>query len=181
VGRARRGALRGLGAHHALRVDHAGHEVQLGAGRSYTGPHCPPDLLALGGIPQGDYAPAPFVQSSRGYALWCETYANGTRFELDEPTRVSTRANAGPLRLHVLTDPTPAARLRRYLRLTGLPALLPRGLRVLEVARRLRASRRRRGGRAWLPLARHPARRHRARLAVGDAIQHLGAQPAPVP
>ena len=115
----------GLGAHHALRVDHAGHEVQLGAGRSYTGPHCPPDLLALGGIPQGDYAPAPFVQSSRGYALWCETYANGTRFELDEPTRVSTRAAAGPLRLHVFTDPTPAARLRRYLHLTGLPALLP--------------------------------------------------------
>ena len=59
----------GLGAHHALRVDHAEHEVQLGAGRSYTGPHCPADLLALGGIPQGDYAPAPFVQSSRGYAL----------------------------------------------------------------------------------------------------------------
>ena len=32
---------------------------------------------------------------------------------------------AGPLRLHVLTDPTPVARLRRYVRLTGLPALLP--------------------------------------------------------
>jgi alpha-glucosidase (family GH31 glycosyl hydrolase) len=115
----------GLGAHHALRVDHAGHEIQLGAGRVYTGPHCPPDLRELGGIPQGDYAPAPFLQSSRGYALWCETYGNGTRFELDEPTRVSTRAAAGPLRLHVLADPTPAARLRRYLRLTGLPALLP--------------------------------------------------------
>jgi alpha-glucosidase (family GH31 glycosyl hydrolase) len=115
----------GLGAHHALRVDHAGHEVQLGAGRSYTGPHCPPDLLALGGIPQGDYAPAPFLQSSRGYALWCETYGNGTRFELDEPTRVCTRAKAGPLRLHVFTDPTPAARLRRYLGLTGMPAVMP--------------------------------------------------------
>lgn len=115
----------GLGAHHALRVDHAGHAVQLGAGRSYIGPHCPPELRELGGIPQGDYAPAPFLQSSRGYALWCETYGNGTRFELDEPTRVSTRAQAGPLRLHVFTDPTPAARLRRYLRLTGLPALLP--------------------------------------------------------
>ncbi len=31
----------------------------------------------------------------------------------------------GRFRLHVLTDPTPAARLRRFLRLTGLPALLP--------------------------------------------------------
>jgi hypothetical protein len=98
-----------LGAHHALRVDHAGHTVQLGAGRAYTGPHCPPDLRELGGIPQGDYAPAPFLQSSRGYALWCETHGNGTRFELDEPTRVSTRAAAGPLRLHVLTDRTPVA------------------------------------------------------------------------
>jgi alpha-glucosidase (family GH31 glycosyl hydrolase) len=115
----------GLGAHHGLRVDHAGHRAQLGAGRAYTGPHCPPDLRALGGIPQGDYAPAPFLQSSRGYALWCETHGNGTRFELDEPTRVSTRAAAGPLRLHVLTAPTPVARLCRYLRLTGLPALLP--------------------------------------------------------
>jgi alpha-glucosidase (family GH31 glycosyl hydrolase) len=115
----------GLGARHALRVDHSGRRVQLGADRAYTGPDCPPDLLELGGIPQGDYAPAPWLQSSRGYALWCETHGNGTRFELDEPMRVSTRAAAGPLRLHVLTDPTPAARLRRYLRLTGLPALLP--------------------------------------------------------
>jgi alpha-glucosidase (family GH31 glycosyl hydrolase) len=115
----------GLGARHALRVDHAGRAVQLGADRAYTGPDCPPDMRELGGIPQGDYAPAPFLQSSRGYALWCETYANGTRFELDEPTRVSTRGVAGPLRLHVLTDPTPVARLRRYVRLTGLPALLP--------------------------------------------------------
>jgi alpha-D-xyloside xylohydrolase len=115
----------GLGARHALRVDHAGRAIQLGADRAYTGPDCPPDLRALGGIPQGDYAPAPFLQSSRGYALWCETYADGTRFELDEPTRVSTRAAAGPLRLHVLTDPTPVARLRHYLGLTGLPALLP--------------------------------------------------------
>src|SRR6185369_16071357 len=69
------------------------------------GPDCPPDMRELGGIPQGDYAPAPFLQSSRGHALWCETYANGTRFELN--------------------DPTPVARLRRYVRLTGLPALLP--------------------------------------------------------
>ena len=115
----------GLGARHALRVDHAGRAIQLGADRAYTGPDCPPELRELGGIPQGDYAPAPFLQSSRGYALWCETYANGTRFELDDPTRVSTRGVAGPLRLHVFTDPTPVARLRRYVRLTGLPALLP--------------------------------------------------------
>ena len=181
--RARRSASPGSGARHALRVDHAGRAVQLGADRAYTGPDCPPDMRELGGIPQGDYAPAPFLQSSRGYALWCETYANGTRFELDDPSPSSPRRGvAGPLRLHVLTDPTPVARLRRYVRLTGLPALLPGvGLRLLEVARRLPAPGRRRGGRPRLSLARHPARRDRARLAVGDAIQHVGAQPAPVP
>jgi alpha-D-xyloside xylohydrolase len=115
----------GLGARHALRVDHAGRAVALGADRRYTGPDCPPDLLELGGIPQGDYAPSPWLQSSRGYALWCETHGNGTRFDLTDPVGVSTRAAAGPLRLHVLTDPTPAARLRRYLALTGRPELLP--------------------------------------------------------
>ena len=172
----------GLGARHALRVDHAGRAVQLGADRAYTGPDCPPDMRELGGIPQGDYAPAPFLQSSRGYALWCETYANGTRFELDEPTGVSTRGVAGPLRLHVLTDPTPVA-APAPLRAPDRPARAAAGvgLRLLEVARRLRAPGRRRGGRPRLPLARHPARRDRPRLAVGDAIQHLGAQPAPVP
>jgi alpha-glucosidase (family GH31 glycosyl hydrolase) len=117
--------LAGLGARHALAVDHAGRRIQLGADRSYTGPDCPPDLLELGGIPQGDYAPAPWLSSSAGYAVWCESAGNGTRFGLDGPLRVSTRAAAGPLRVHVLTDPTPAARLRRYVALTGAPALLP--------------------------------------------------------
>ncbi len=35
----------GLGARHALRVDHAGRAIQLGADRAYTGPDCPPDML----------------------------------------------------------------------------------------------------------------------------------------
>jgi alpha-glucosidase (family GH31 glycosyl hydrolase) len=116
----------GLGARHALRVDHAGREIQLGADRAYTGPDCPPDLLAIGGIPQGDYAPAPWLQSSRGYAVHAEGHGNGMRFELgDDKTVVSARARAGPLRLRVFADPSPAARLRHYLRLVGLPALLP--------------------------------------------------------
>ena len=117
--------LAGLGARHAPGVDHAGRRVQLGADRAYTGPDCPPELLELGGIPQGDYAPAPFLQSSAGYALWCETDGNGARFDLDGALRVSVRAATGPLRVHVLTHRTPAARLRRYLALTGRPALLP--------------------------------------------------------
>ena len=52
--------------------------------------------------------------------------------DFSERVTVSQRSAAGPLRLHLLTDPTPGARLRHYLRLTGLPA--PPGL-----AGRLRA------------------------------------------
>jgi alpha-glucosidase (family GH31 glycosyl hydrolase) len=115
----------GLGARHHLRVDHAERAVQLGADRRYTGPDCPPDLAELGGIPQGDYAPSPWAQSSRGYAVWCETWGNGTKFELGEPVRVSVRSRTGPLRLHLLTRPSSAGRLRQFCGLTGFPALLP--------------------------------------------------------
>ncbi|MEA2137190.1 MAG: alpha-D-xyloside xylohydrolase, partial [Solirubrobacteraceae bacterium] len=115
----------GLGARHALRVDHAGRRIQLGADRAYTGPDCPSDLLADGGVPQGDYAPAPWLQSSRGYAVWAHGHGNGMRFELGaDKTVVSSRASAGPLRMTLLTDPTPAARLRRYLHASGLPPVL---------------------------------------------------------
>jgi alpha-glucosidase (family GH31 glycosyl hydrolase) len=116
----------GLGARHCVSFDQAGRAVQLGADRRYTGPDCPPEFLASGGIPQGDCAPAPWVQSSRGYAVWAETHANGTRFEMGaERISVSTRAAAGPLRLHLLCAPTPAARLRAYCRLTGFAPVLP--------------------------------------------------------
>jgi alpha-glucosidase (family GH31 glycosyl hydrolase) len=116
----------GLGARHHDRVDHAGRDVQMGADRRYTGPDCPPDMLERGGIPQGDYAPVPWLQSSRRYAVWAQTAGNGCRFELrDDRVRVTTRAAAGPLRLSVFADPSPAARLRRFLRATGLPAVLP--------------------------------------------------------
>ncbi|MEO6462667.1 MAG: TIM-barrel domain-containing protein, partial [Candidatus Eisenbacteria bacterium] len=116
----------GLGARHALRVDHAGRRIQLGADRAYTGPDCPADLLADGGVPQGDYAPAPWLQSSRGYGVWAHGHGNGMRFELgSEKTVVSARARAGPLRLWLYTDPSPASRLRRYLRASGLPPVLP--------------------------------------------------------
>ena len=49
---------------HAVRP--GGRVVQLGADRRYTGPDCPADLLAGGGIPQGDCAPVPWFVSSRG-------------------------------------------------------------------------------------------------------------------
>src|SRR2546430_1851970 len=86
----------GLGARHATSVDHAGRSIQLGADRRYTGPHCPPDPLELGGIPQGDYAPVPWLQSSAGYAVWLRTAANGARFDLEPGgTAAAVRAQPG--------------------------------------------------------------------------------------
>jgi alpha-glucosidase (family GH31 glycosyl hydrolase) len=116
----------GLGARHCFHLDQAGRAVQLGADRRYTGPDCPQDLLAEGGIPQADCAPVPWLLSSRGYAIWAETDGNGTRFEMgDQRVTVSARAVAGPLRLHFLCAPSPAARLRAYCRLTGFAPVLP--------------------------------------------------------
>lgn len=117
--------LTGLGVRHGLQFDQAGRRVELGADRRYTGPDCPPDMLDVGGIPQGDYAPVPWLLSSRGYAVWIETGGPGCVFDLGEEISVSVRSASGPLRLHLLTDPTPAGRLRRLCRLTGFPALLP--------------------------------------------------------
>jgi alpha-glucosidase (family GH31 glycosyl hydrolase) len=116
----------GLGLRHGTVLDQAGRDVQLGADRRYTGPDCPPEMLADGGIPQGDCAPLPWLLSSRGYAIWCQTDANGTRFDLaGERLAVSTRAHAGPLRVTVMCAATPLANLRALCRRTGFPALLP--------------------------------------------------------
>ena len=49
---------------HAVRP--AGRHVRLGADRRYTGPDCPEDMLEVGGIPQGDYVPGPWLVSSAG-------------------------------------------------------------------------------------------------------------------
>jgi len=116
----------GLGARHCTQLDQAGRSIQLGADRRYTGPDCPPEMLAEGGIPQGDCAPVPWLLSSRGYGAWVHTYANGTCFDLSgERVSVSTRARAGPLRVQFLCQTTPAARLRALCRASGFPALLP--------------------------------------------------------
>jgi alpha-glucosidase (family GH31 glycosyl hydrolase) len=120
------GHYAGLGARHGTHADQAGRQVQLGADRRYTGPDCPPDMLDIGGIPQGDYAPVPFVLSSRGWGAWLDTGGNGTRFELGDDVAISVRARSGPLRLHLLCHRTPAARLRAYLEANdALPVLLP--------------------------------------------------------
>jgi len=116
----------GLGARHGLHADQAGRRVQLGADRRYTGPDCPPDMLDVGGIPQGDYAPVPWVCCSRGWAAWLETAGNGTRFDLEDDVVLSARAAAGPLRAHLFCQPTPTARLRAFLRACGgVPPVLP--------------------------------------------------------
>jgi hypothetical protein len=117
--------LTGLGARHGESFDQNGRCVVLGADRRYTGPDCPPEMLAEGGIPQGDCAPAPWLLSSAGWGVWAETFGAGMEFDLEGAVAISQRAAAGPLRLHVLANRTPAALLRHYLRLTGFPALLP--------------------------------------------------------
>jgi alpha-glucosidase (family GH31 glycosyl hydrolase) len=116
----------GLGARHGLDFDQRGRLVRLGADRRYTGPDCPPELLAEGGIPQGDYAPVPWLLSSAGWAAWIETSGPGAEVDLrGGRCSVSVRSASGPLRLHLFTGATPAARLRAFLRQTGLPSLLP--------------------------------------------------------
>jgi alpha-glucosidase (family GH31 glycosyl hydrolase) len=116
----------GLGARHGTQLDQSGRVVQLGADRRYTGPDCPAELLAGGGIPQGDCAPVPWVISSRRYAAWVRSEANGVRFDLaGDRIGASTRASGGPLILALFCHPTPAARLRAFCRLTGFPAVLP--------------------------------------------------------
>ena len=118
--------LVGLGARHCTQFDQAGRVIQLGADRRYTGPDCPAELLAGGGIPQGDCAPVPWLISSRGYAVWVRSLANGVQFDLSgERVVCSTRCSGGPLRIDFLCGPTPAARLRAFCRLTGFPAVLP--------------------------------------------------------
>ena len=69
----------------------------------------------------------PWLLSSRGYGVWVQTEANGTRFDLlgERVSVVDPRRRAGRCGLQFLCDRTPAARLRDLCRLTGFPALLP--------------------------------------------------------
>ncbi len=68
----------------------------------------------------------PWLHSSRGYAVWCQTDANGTRFDLGRGAdRGLDPRRRRPARVRVLCAPTPAARLRAFCRLTGFPAVLP--------------------------------------------------------
>ncbi len=115
----------GGGCRHGLRFDQAGRLIDLGADRRYTGPDCPPDMIEAGGVPMGDYVPVPWLISSAGWAAWVECDGPGVQFDLQADVSLSIRAASGPLRLHLLHGPGPAALLRRYCGLTGFPQLLP--------------------------------------------------------
>lgn len=117
--------LTGTGCRHGLRFDQSGRTIQLGADRRYTGPDCPPDMLEIGGVPMGDYVPIPWLLSSRGWAALVECEGPGIELDLASDVSLSTRSVAGPFRLHVFTNPSPAARLRRYVEMTGMPQVLP--------------------------------------------------------
>jgi alpha-glucosidase (family GH31 glycosyl hydrolase) len=119
--------LTGLGARHGLALDQRGRCVALGADRRYTGPDCPPEMLDAGGIPQGDYAPVPWLLSSHGWAAWIETDGAGAEFDLrGGSVSISSRVAAGPFRLHLFRHPSPAARLRAFAQATGgFPSVLP--------------------------------------------------------
>ena len=182
--RARVSTLSGWACATAPRFDQAGRDVQLGADRRYTGPDCPPEMLAEGGIPQGDCAPAPWLLSSRGYGVWCQTDGNGTRFDSagDRVERLDARTRPGRCGCACCARRRRPRACAHFCRLTGFPALLPEW-----------------GYGFWKSRDVHEhqddviddydglspppdrARRDRDRLTVGDAIQHLGVQPAPVP
>ena len=84
-GRAAGERLTGLGARHSR-----GLRPERAAGRASAPTAATPGPTALrtcsrtGGIPQGDYAPAPWLLSSAGWALWSETGAPGCEFDLAE-------------------------------------------------------------------------------------------------
>ncbi len=117
--------LTGLGARHSEGFDQRGRRVRLGADRRYTGPDCPPDMLETGGIPQGDCAPAPWLLSSAGWALWSETWGAGLELDLSERVSVSQRlrgraASPAPADRPHTRRPAPSLPAP-----DGAPALLP--------------------------------------------------------
>ncbi len=139
-------------------------------------------MLEAGGVPMGDYVPVPWLLSSAGWGAWIECDGPGIQLDLQADVSLSVRAASGPLRLHLLRGPRPGMLLRRYCELTGFPDVLPEWGYGHWKSRDVYAHERDvledyEGYRA--PSA--AARRDRPRLALGDAIQHVGVQPLAVP
>ena len=116
----------GLGARHGLHVDQAGRDVQLGADRAYTGPDCPPDMLELGGHPAGRLR-AGAVGQLLARLGGVGRRPRGTARASTSATRSCSRRAARPARCACTSSRTARAfaRLRAFLRLTGLPPVLP--------------------------------------------------------
>ena len=138
---------------------------------------------SIGGIPQGDYAPVPWVLGSRGWAAWIET--DGPRRALRPRRRgraLGPRARPGRCGCTSSRTRRRPPGCARSCALTGLPPVLPEWAYGHWKSRDVYAHQR--DAEADHDGYREhddPARRDRARLALGDAIQHLGVQPAPVP
>ena len=72
---------------------------------AYTGPDCPPDMLDVGGIRRATTRPSWLPRAAATRSGSKRRRRVGDLATLS----VSTRAAAGPVRLHVLTDPRPPA------------------------------------------------------------------------
>ena len=124
----RASAITGLGARHGLDFDQRGRLHPASAPTAATpGPTARPTCSRQGGIPQGDYAPVPWLLSSAGWAAWIETSGPGVEFDL---TATRSRSRCAPRLRPAAPAPLRRARRRRrgcarFLRETGLPALLP--------------------------------------------------------
>ena len=113
----------------------------------------------------------------------CETSAPA---RASSSTRAASRCRRARPRGRCACTSSPTRRRRpgcaRYLRADRAPGAAARvGLRALEEPRRLRAPATTWRTTSTAAAGTAPARRDRDRLALGDAIQHLGVQPPPVP
>jgi hypothetical protein len=172
------GRVTGFGPRHAHSFDQSGRSLQLGADRRYAGEACPGELRAQGGIPHGRLRAGAVGALQRRVGGVDRDLGRG-RAVRARPRAVGVGPGGGGAAARVAAarpDPGGAvAPLPPPHRHAGTAAGV--GLLALEVARRAPPRRRRPRRPARLPLARHPARRDRDRLAVGDPIQHVAVQP----
>ena len=111
------------------RFDQRGRCVRLGADRRYTGPDCPPEMLDVGGDPQGDYVPVPWLLPRRAGPSGRDRGPGRGAGPARRPHSISHLGRRrARFRLHLFCGPSPAARLRAYLQLTGgSPRCFPSG------------------------------------------------------
>ena len=115
--------LTGLGARHCEPFDQRGRVVHLGADRRYTGPIARRRCSPTGGSRRAITCRSRGSSRTRAGPFGSRPTARASSSTSRRPA-ISQRGAAGGFRLHLLTDPTPAARLRHYLRLTGFPPVL---------------------------------------------------------